>query len=91
MTVEEMLKRSGDFGPAQWWLLSLFCATNIISSFHYFSQTFISMVPDNLCVEQILNCTSQNCTLDTGWNEIQFKTLPTEVSIPTSLQKNLFT
>ncbi|KAL0275693.1 UNVERIFIED_CONTAM: hypothetical protein PYX00_003482 [Menopon gallinae] len=43
MTVEELLRRSGDFGPAQLWLLSLFCAVNLLSSFHYFAQTFISL------------------------------------------------
>lgn len=78
-----MLARSGDFGPAQWWLLSFFCMVNVLSAFHYFAQTFISLTPDVDCEAQDWNCTWYNenrgcrsLTERSGWN---FETVTTEV------------
>lgn len=78
MTIEEMLQQSGDFGPAQWWLLTLFCATNILSAFHYFALTFISLVPPVLCSS---NQTSVDFGSDaeSDWNGFQFKSITMEV------------
>ena len=85
MTVEEILQQSGDFGPAQWWLLSLFCVTNIISAFHYFAQTFVVVVPPNFCVEGFSNCTAKNystdciANMDSGWDGLKYNSLTIEV------------
>lgn len=67
--VEELLKASGNFGPAQWLMLSLFCLVNVLSAFHYFAQTFITLGTGSAC---------DNSTENTETS--QFHTLTSEVS-----------
>lgn len=47
--VDTMLQHSGDFGRYQYILLFLFSVINVLSAFHYFGQTFISVIPDYKC------------------------------------------
>lgn len=90
MTFDDILKESGDFGPAQWCLLSLFSLVNIFSAFHYFAQTFITLTP----VQECLNGSGSNASLPLHQSENytdfvqnpelitrEFLTLSTEVSI----------
>lgn len=49
MDVDQMLKHVGDFGRYQWLLMGLFAIINIFSAFHYFAQTFISVIPGYQC------------------------------------------
>lgn len=46
---DALLAKAGDFGPYQWLLMALFSLVNVASSFHYFSQTFISIAPEHWC------------------------------------------
>ncbi|KAK4872076.1 hypothetical protein RN001_016200 [Aquatica leii] len=47
--VDTMLWHVGDFGRYQYMLISLFSLINAFSAFHYFGQTFISLVPEHRC------------------------------------------
>ncbi|GAB0092743.1 organic cation transporter protein [Sergentomyia squamirostris] len=47
--VDRMLEKCGDFGRYQLFLLSLFAVVNVLTSWHYYSQTIISIVPDHWC------------------------------------------
>lgn len=47
--VDTMLHYAGDFGRYQIILIMLFSVINVLSGFHYFGQTFISVVPDHYC------------------------------------------
>lgn len=47
--IDSMLAKAGDFGRYQVFLMFLFSIVNIVSAFHYFSQTFISVVPEHWC------------------------------------------
>nr|CAD7573319.1 unnamed protein product [Timema californicum] len=47
--VDDMLSHAGDFGRYQILLMALFCIINVLSSFHYFGQTIISVVPEHRC------------------------------------------
>ncbi|XP_055715910.1 organic cation transporter protein-like [Phlebotomus papatasi] len=47
--VDRMLEKCGDFGRYQFFLLSLFAVVNVLTSWHYYSQTIISVVPDHWC------------------------------------------
>ncbi|XP_020813744.1 organic cation transporter protein-like [Drosophila serrata] len=49
MDLQSVLEKCGNFGPYQILLLGLFGYTNIVSSFHYFSQTLISFTPAHRC------------------------------------------
>lgn len=48
---DTMLSYVGDFGRYQKLLLVLFSFINILSAYHYFGQTFISVIPDHRCVK----------------------------------------
>lgn len=47
--IDAMLEKAGDFGRYQIFLMVLFSIVNVVSAFHYFSQTFISVTPDHWC------------------------------------------
>ncbi|KAG5890981.1 hypothetical protein JTB14_037967 [Gonioctena quinquepunctata] len=49
MDIDSMLSHVGDFGRAQVMLLVLFSLINVLSAFHYFGQTFISVIPKYEC------------------------------------------
>ncbi|KAJ9595127.1 hypothetical protein L9F63_013602, partial [Diploptera punctata] len=49
MDVDDMLALAGDFGRCQYLMMILFCIINVLSAFHYFAQTFISIEPDHWC------------------------------------------
>nr|XP_023017029.1 organic cation transporter protein-like [Leptinotarsa decemlineata] len=49
LNVDSMLSHVGDFGRAQVMLLILFSFINFLSAFHYFGQTFISVIPEFKC------------------------------------------
>lgn len=65
--VESMLSHVGDFGRAQIILMILFSFINVLSAFHYFAQTFISVVPIYTCKYQ---CTSSEYFSDSSCNII---------------------
>ncbi|EDW68102.1 organic cation transporter protein [Drosophila virilis] len=50
MDFESVLDKCGSFGRYQFVLLALYGYTNILSSFHYFSQTIISFTPPHRCL-----------------------------------------
>ncbi|XP_023177964.2 organic cation transporter protein-like [Drosophila hydei] len=52
MDFESVLEKCGSFGRYQFVLLVLYGYTNILSSFHYFSQTIISFTPPHSCVAE---------------------------------------
>lgn len=47
--IDTMLWHAGDFGRYQFILMFLFSVINFLSGFHYFGQTFISVVPEHKC------------------------------------------
>ncbi|KAB0795782.1 hypothetical protein PPYR_09843 [Photinus pyralis] len=47
--VDIMLRHVGDFDRFQYLLIGLFSLINILSGFHYFGQTFISVTPEYKC------------------------------------------
>ncbi|XP_044765758.1 organic cation transporter protein-like [Coccinella septempunctata] len=47
--IDGMLHLVGDFGRYQFLLLFLFSIINVLSGFHYFGQTFISVIPEYEC------------------------------------------
>jgi OCT family organic cation transporter-like MFS transporter 4/5 len=47
--IDTMLWHAGDFGRYQCMLMFLFSVINVLSAFHYFGQTFISVVPEHRC------------------------------------------
>ncbi|XP_044256798.1 organic cation transporter protein-like isoform X1 [Tribolium madens] len=49
INIDSMLAHAGDFGRYQCILMFLFSVINLLSAFHYFGQTFISIVPDHKC------------------------------------------
>lgn len=49
INVDSMLWHVGDFGRYQYMLMFLFSVINALSAFHYFGQTFISLVPNFKC------------------------------------------
>ncbi|KAK5639180.1 hypothetical protein RI129_011672 [Pyrocoelia pectoralis] len=49
MDVDTMLMHVGDFDRFQFLLIGLFSLINLLSGFHYFGQTFISVTPDYKC------------------------------------------
>jgi hypothetical protein len=51
-----MLALSGDMGRYQYLLMALFCVINVLSAFHYFAQTFISIEPDHWCAGSGQQC-----------------------------------
>lgn len=57
MDVDAMLALSGDMGRYQYLLMALFSVINIVSAFHYFAQTFISIEPEHWCAGSGLECT----------------------------------
>lgn len=53
--VDCMLHHVGNFGRFQMILMVLFSVINAFSAFHYFGQTFISVLPEFQCNETNLN------------------------------------
>ncbi|EDV98606.1 organic cation transporter protein [Drosophila grimshawi] len=53
MDFESVLEKCGSFGRYQFVLLALYGYTNILSSFHYFSQTIISFTPPHTCMPAV--------------------------------------
>ena len=51
-----MLALSGDMGRYQYLMMALFSIINVLSSFHYFAQTFISIEPEHWCAGSGLEC-----------------------------------
>lgn len=51
MDVDAMLSKVGDFHRYQYKLLMLFSVINFISAYHYFAQTFISIIPPFQCTK----------------------------------------
>ncbi|XP_067013677.2 organic cation transporter protein isoform X2 [Anabrus simplex] len=49
MDVDDMLSQAGDRGRYQVMLVALFAIINVLSAYHYFGQTFISLVPEHYC------------------------------------------
>ncbi|ERL86156.1 hypothetical protein D910_03569 [Dendroctonus ponderosae] len=47
--IDDMLAYVGDFSRYQLILICLFSVINVLSAFHYFGQTFTSLVPEYLC------------------------------------------
>ncbi|CAH0562623.1 unnamed protein product [Brassicogethes aeneus] len=47
--IDNILSIVGDFGRSQIILLLLFCYINVLSAFHYFGQTIISVIPSYKC------------------------------------------
>ncbi|RZB40707.1 organic cation transporter protein, partial [Asbolus verrucosus] len=47
--IDTMLSHAGDFERYQFILMFLFSVINVLSAFHYFGQTFISVVPGHKC------------------------------------------
>ncbi|XP_069696013.1 organic cation transporter protein-like isoform X2 [Periplaneta americana] len=56
MNVDDMLALAGDFGRYQYLLMLLFSIINVLSAFHYFAQTFISIEPEHYCANSGLEC-----------------------------------
>ena len=56
MDVDGMLALSGDMGRYQYLMMALFSIINVLSSFHYFAQTFISIEPAHWCAGSGLEC-----------------------------------
>ena len=56
MNVDDMLALSGDMGCYQYLLMALLSVVNVLSAFHYFAQTFISIEPQHWCVSSGLEC-----------------------------------
>lgn len=81
--VDEALLASGDFGPAQWLMLFLFCLVNVLSAFHYFAQTFISLGSDVAC-----DNTTDLEDFSSDTSDIQFRTLTAEVRCITDLSED---
>lgn len=47
--LDDMLAYVGDFSRYQAILIALFSLINVLSAFHYFGQTFTTLVPDYSC------------------------------------------
>ena len=85
MEVDDMLALAGDFGRCQYLMMALFCVINVLSAFHYFAQTFISIEPDHWCKGSNHsqcgdNTTAQTC--EAGWEynlTWNFETVVSEV------------
>lgn len=75
--VDTMLSRVGDFGRYQKILIVLFCFINVLSAFHYFGQTFISVIPEFECQRPIdlnrtdISVSQCSLTLKTGSETIE--------------------
>ncbi|KAH8278563.1 hypothetical protein KR018_005219 [Drosophila ironensis] len=65
MDLERVLEKCGNFGRYQIVLLGLYGWTNIVSSFHYFSQTLISFTPPHSCAIPDEDFAGQSIELDT--------------------------
>ncbi|KAJ8951423.1 hypothetical protein NQ318_006852 [Aromia moschata] len=63
--IDTMLNHAGDFGRYQVLLMVLFSAINTFSAFHYFGQTFISVLPDYVCDngDYLENTIAQQCEI----------------------------
>ncbi|KAF5288061.1 hypothetical protein FQR65_LT12111 [Abscondita terminalis] len=57
--VDTMLWHVGDFGRYQYMLITLFSLINAFSAFHYFGQTFISIIPDHRCKSIVIDNLTQ--------------------------------
>lgn len=77
--VDTMLSYAGNFGKYQKQLVALFSFINILSAYHYFGQTFITIISDFECerptIYNVTNLTVSQCLL-TFYNESEFITSP---------------
>lgn len=65
-----VLAYAGDFGKYQFVLMTLFCVVNILSAFHYFGQTFISIQPENCDINyNLTKSETDNATIFTCSND----------------------
>lgn len=63
--VDSMLAVSGDFSKYQFILLVLFSIINSLSAYHYFGQTFISVIPDYVCSDKAEDVISvKECSIE---------------------------
>jgi hypothetical protein len=72
MDLDDMLGLAGDKGRYQFLLMALFSVINVLSAFHYFAQTFISIEPTHWCEGSGLECTEPNLNgsmqaCNSGW------------------------
>ncbi|KAL1493469.1 hypothetical protein ABEB36_011516 [Hypothenemus hampei] len=71
--VDGMLAHVGDFSTYQAILICLFSFINILSAFHYFGQTFTSLVPEYICntssTNQALQCSVRVFQNNSGYIE----------------------
>jgi hypothetical protein len=73
MDVDDMLALAGDMGRYQYLMMALFSVINVLSSFHYFAQTFISIEPEHWCSGSGLECMEPDLndsmkTCSSGWH-----------------------
>ncbi|XP_077294654.1 solute carrier family 22 member 13-like [Arctopsyche grandis] len=69
--IDTMLEKAGDFGRYQVFLMVLFSIVNLVSAFHYFSQTFISVIPEHWCnITELQDFTEINETTAIGIREM---------------------
>ncbi|KAH8292338.1 hypothetical protein KR054_008536 [Drosophila jambulina] len=66
MDLQSVLEKCGNFGPYQILLLGLYGYTNIVSSFHYFSQTLISFTPPHRCTPPLKDLPANVTLLEVG-------------------------
>ncbi|KAH8256342.1 hypothetical protein KR032_001624 [Drosophila birchii] len=66
MDLQSVLEKCGNFGPYQILLLALYGYTNIVSSFHYFSQTLISFTPAHRCSAPFKDVPANATLLEVG-------------------------
>ncbi|XP_017873585.1 PREDICTED: organic cation transporter protein-like [Drosophila arizonae] len=78
MDFESVLDKCGSFSRYQFVLLVLYGYTNILSSFHYFSQTIISFTPPHSCMPDkvsdshgLTNITHTDRCSYTKWNSAE--------------------
>ncbi|PSN44621.1 hypothetical protein C0J52_10017 [Blattella germanica] len=71
MDVDDMLALAGDFGRLQYLMMIMFSIVNIFCAFHYFAQTYISIVPEFWCKgSDHLQCQDNEnaTTCEAGWD-----------------------
>jgi hypothetical protein len=97
MNVDDMLALSGDMARYQYLLMVLFSVIHVLSAFHYFAQTFISLEPEHWCAGSGLECMEpdQNGSMracSSGWQYNLtggFNTAVSEVDTVTYLSEQL--
>lgn len=77
--VDGMLAHAGDFSKYQIILTCLFSVINIFSAFHYFGQTFSSLIPEYVCNTSVYNQTdvvAGECSIKFFQNNIEYDERP---------------